>query len=91
MRTALLAGAVLLVAAGAVPVQADEASWQQLNSKTNVLKRQGKYAEAIEMGKQSLQTAEQEFVPEHFNVAVALRNLGLAYTLKQDSGKPNLF
>ncbi len=84
MRTALLAAAVLLVAAGAVPVQADEASWQQLNSKANVLKRQGKYAEAIEMGKQSLQTAEQEFGPEHFNVAVALRNLGLAYTLKQE-------
>ncbi len=82
MRASLLVAAILLVAVGAVSVQADEVSWRQLNSKTNTLKRQGKYAEAVEMGKQSLQAAEQEFGPEHFNVAVALRNLGLVYTLK---------
>lgn len=60
-------------------VQAQEALWQELNSKAAMLYQQGRYSEAAKVAQEALRVAENAFGPHHPNVATSLNALALLY------------
>jgi tetratricopeptide (TPR) repeat protein len=59
------------------PLRAQEQRWNELNAQVGKLYQQGKYAEAIPLGQESVRVAEATFGPEHPNVATSLSNLAI--------------
>lgn len=62
-----------------VAVQAQEATWKQLNQEARKLYSQGKYAQAEEIAQQALVVAESTFGPDDPGVATSLNMLALLY------------
>ncbi len=75
---------MVLVVSFTLPAYAQEILWKELKAKTDTLYQQGRYSEAISVGKEALKIAEETFGSAHPNVGTSLNILGL---LLQTRGK----
>ncbi len=75
-RIALLS---VLAVSLALPVQAQETLWKDLNAKTITLYQRGRYVEAARVAEEALKVAEETFGPNHPKVATTLNNLAELY------------
>ena len=69
----------LLLLATSSPAAAQKERWDELNYREKQLSEQGKYDDAIVVGKEALQIAEATFGPEHYNVSTSLNELALLF------------
>jgi tetratricopeptide (TPR) repeat protein len=74
----------LLAFCVAMPVFAQEAHWETLNTRVKNLYMREKYAEALPIAEQCLQTAEEVWGPNDYHVAFSLQNLAAIRSAQDD-------
>jgi tetratricopeptide (TPR) repeat protein len=70
---------VLLIISFTISAHAQEKLWNELYDKLDMLYQQGRYSEAENVAKDSLQVAEKTFGPDHPKMATSLNNLAFLY------------
>ncbi len=70
---------MVLVVSFTLPAYAQEILWKELKEKTDTLYQQGRYSEAISVGKEALKIAEETFGSTHPNVGTSLNILALLF------------
>ncbi len=73
----VLLAALVLSCTGCTSEQ--EKVWKELTTKSKMLYQQGRYSEAIQAAKETLQVAENTFGPNHPYTTTSLNNLALVY------------
>jgi tetratricopeptide (TPR) repeat protein len=76
----------LLVICALLPVFAQDAHWETLNTRVKNLYTREKYAEALPIAEECLQTAEEAWGPNDTRVAVSLQNLASIRSAQNDFG-----
>jgi len=74
----------LLTFCAAVPVFAQEAQWETLNTRVKNLYTREKYAEALPIAEECLQTAEEAWGPNDYRVAFSLQDLAAIRSAQND-------
>jgi tetratricopeptide (TPR) repeat protein len=74
----------LLTFCAAVPVFAQEAHWETLNTRVKNLYTREKYAEALPIAEECLQTAEEAWGPNDYRVAFSLQDLAAIRSAQND-------
>jgi tetratricopeptide (TPR) repeat protein len=74
----------LLTICAAVPVFAQEAHWETLNTRVKNLYTREKYAEALPIAEECLQTAEEAWGPNDYRVAFSLQDLAAIRSAQND-------
>ncbi|HEY4948810.1 MAG TPA: tetratricopeptide repeat protein [Candidatus Acidoferrales bacterium] len=74
----------LLVICAVVPVFAQDAHWETLNTRVKNLYTRERYAEALPIAEELLQTAEEAWGPNDTRVAMSLQNLASIRSAQND-------
>src|ERR1700683_2182171 len=77
-----------LLLATSPPAAAQKERWDELNYREKQLSEQGKYDDAIVVGKEALQIAEATFGPEHYNVLSRLNELAFLFRYQGRYAEP---
>jgi len=70
---------LLLIYYTSISAHAQGSEWETLNDDVMSLYKQGRYEQAVVVGKKALQVAEQTLSPDHLNVATSLNRLAALY------------
>ncbi len=84
MRVSRLLLLCLLTFCAAMPVLAQEAHWETLNTRVKNLYTREKYAEALPIAQECLQTAQEAWGPSDYRVAFSLQDLAAIRSAQND-------